>query len=281
MNRINRLFNDKPSRILSIYFTAGFPELRSTADIIRSLAEAGTDMIEIGMPFSDPMADGEVIQQSNALALKNGMNLKRLFNQIKEVRKEVGIPLLLMGYLNPVMQFGFNKFCEQCAETGIDGVILPDLPMDEYLEPISAVFGSEDKGKTDPLTVREPSLKDLFEKTDLQNVFLISPQTSHERISRIDSLSAGFIYMVSSSSTTGVKNAFSAEQISYFQRIRDMKLKNPRLIGFGISNPESFSTACKYAQGAIIGSAFVRRLANASDPVKEAGRFVREIKLSN
>jgi tryptophan synthase alpha chain len=238
MNRINQIFEYKTGNILSVYFTAGYPAVDDTTGIIKSLAHAGADMIEIGIPFSDPMADGPVIQQSSDRALKNGMSLKLLFTQLKDIRKAVNVPLLLMGYLNPVMQYGMERFCHDCAETGIDGIILPDLPLEVYREDYQSVF----------------------EKHNLHNIFLISPQTSSERVHKIDDVSRGFIYMVSSSSTTGVKGGFTPEQTTYFERIRNMKLASPALIGFGISNHESFATACKFAQGTIIGSAFVKIL---------------------
>jgi tryptophan synthase alpha chain len=256
MNRINRLFQNNPENVLSVYFTAGYPALNSTAEIIQSLSLAGVDMIEIGIPFSDPLADGPVIQSSSAQALKNGMSLKLLFDQLKFIRKKTGIPLLLMGYLNPVLQFGMENFCTYCAETGIDGVILPDLPVDVYEKEYITVF--EEKG--------------------LHHIFLLSPQTKPERIRKIDNLSRGFIYMVSSSSTTGVKTSFSPEQVEYFGRIHAMMLKNPTLIGFGISNTDSFKTACRYSSGAIIGSAFVNMLGERGYSETEIRRFVQEIR---
>lgn len=255
MNRINRLFQNKPGQILSVYFTAGYPVLNSTAEIIQSLSDAGVDMIEIGIPFSDPLADGPVIQLSSTQALKNGMSLKLLFDQLKFIRNTTEIPLLLMGYLNPVLQFGMEKFCSYCAETGIDGIILPDLPVAVYEKEYITVF--EEKG--------------------LHNIFLLSPQTKPERIRKIDSISRGFIYMVSSSSTTGVKTGFSPEQVEYFNRIHAMTLKNPTLIGFGISNNDSFNTACRYSRGAIIGSAFVNMVGEKGYSETEIRKFVQEI----
>jgi tryptophan synthase alpha chain len=255
MNRINRLFEQKPGNILSVYYTAGYPSLDSTAFIIKTLAKAGTDMIEIGIPFSDPMADGPVIQKSSDRALKNGMKLSLLFEQLQDIRKEVTIPLLMMGYLNPVMQFGMENFCHNCREAGIDGVILPDLPLDLYLE----------------------EYKNIFEHHGLHMVFLISPQTAENRIHLIDKVSHGFIYMVSASSTTGVKKEFSPAQVEYFKRIKDMKLRNPRLIGFGISSHDTFSVACRYAHGAIIGSAFIKALEGVGDLEERIKRFCRRI----
>lgn len=256
MNRINHLFETRSGNILSIYFTAGYPELHDTAGIIRSLARAGTDMIEIGIPFSDPMADGPVIQQSSDRALKNGMSLKLLFDQLKDIRQEVDIPLLLMGYLNPVLQYGMERFSHDCEATGIDGIILPDLPLEVYLGEFEI----------------------FFHRHNLHNIFLISPQTSAARIRKIDNTSGGFIYLVSSSSTTGVKGSFTNEQTTYFERVRAMKLENPALIGFGISSHESFAAACKYARGAIIGSAFVKMLGGRGYSEKSVSEFVREIK---
>lgn len=236
MNRIDNLFNAKRENILSIYFTAGFPLIDSTTDILQNLSKAGVDMVEIGMPFSDPLADGPVIQGSNAKALQNGMSLKMLFKQLKNVRREIHIPLLLMGYINPVLKFGIEEFCLQCHKVGIDGVIIPDLPIEIYIE----------------------KYQNLFKKYDIRNILLITPQTSAERIKMIDGITGGFIYMVSSSSTTGIKGEFSDDQNSYFNKIRNMNLKNPRLIGFGISDAVSFNVACKIAEGVIIGSAFIK-----------------------
>ena len=221
-----------------MYFTAGYPELEDTVPIIAELEKNGVDLIEVGMPFSDPVADGPVIQNSSNIALGNGMSIKKLFEQLKEVRAQVKIPLILMGYLNPVIQFGVEAFCKKCQEIGIDGLILPDLPLAVYQE----------------------EYKDIFEKYGLHNILLITPQTSEKRVKEIDEASSGFIYMVSSSSTTGIKNSVAEFQQEYFERIKQMKLKNPCVIGFGISNAETFQNACKYASGAIIGSAFVKAL---------------------
>ena len=223
MNRINKLFQHKSSRILSVYFTAGYPGLNDTVTIIKELAGNGADLIEIGIPFSDPMADGPVIQKSNDVALKNGMNLHLLFEQLSDIRSQVDIPLIMMGYLNPVIQYGIENFCEKCRETGIDGVILPDLPLDIFVEEYQPVF----------------------EKNGLHAIFLITPQTGEKRIRMIDEISRGFIYMVSSSSTTGVREGFGKEQLDYFLRIKNMQLKNPRLVGFGISNATTFNQACE------------------------------------
>ncbi len=255
MNRINQLFANNSKNILSIYFTAGHPELNTTVELIQTLEKSGVQMIEIGMPFSDPLADGPVIQQSAQKALANGMNLKELFQQLKDIRKTVQIPLLLMGYLNPVMFYGMENFCRDCQQAGIDGVILPDLPMEEF----------------------EAEYKTMFEKYDMKFIFLISPQTSDERLRKIDNLSNGFIYMVSSSATTGAKGSITTTQTDYFKRVNALNLKNPLVVGFGISNKETFNEVCKYANGAIIGSAFVRMLDAAKDWRKETEEFVRGI----
>jgi tryptophan synthase alpha chain len=257
MNRIDQLFHDKQGNILSLYFTAGHPALNSTTGIIKTLARAGADMVEIGIPFSDPMADGPVIQQSSDKALKNGMSLSILFRQLRDIRNEVSIPLLMMGYLNPVMQFGLDNFCRHCLETGIDGVILPDLPLDLYLE----------------------EYRETMKQYELHPVFLMSPQTDNDRIRLIDQTSGGFIYMVSSSSTTGKRDSFSPEQIGYFERINGMNLKTPRLIGFGISSRETFSMACKYARGAIIGSAFIKMLDSKGDDEASIRSFIQSIRI--
>ncbi len=253
MNRIQtKLREDK--KLLSIYFTAGYPNIDDTVTIIKGLEKNGVDMIEIGLPFSDPLADGPTIQASSTQALKNGMTTEVLFNQLKDIRKTVNIPLIIMGYFNPMFQYGVETFCKKCQDIGIDGLIIPDLPVDVYHEEYQAVF----------------------EKYGLINVFLITPQTSDERIRYIDSISNGFIYMVSSASTTGTQSGFGEEQTNYFERIGSMKLKNPQIIGFGISNNETFSQATQHAKGAIIGSAFVKYVTNA-DGIKTIGSFVKSI----
>jgi tryptophan synthase alpha chain len=237
MNRIQqKLQEDK--KLLSIYFTAGYPSLNDTVNIIQDLEKNGVDMIEIGLPFSDPLADGPTIQASSTQALKNGMTTEILFNQLKDIRKTVNIPLIIMGYFNPMLQYGVEAFCEKCQEIGIDGLIIPDLPVDVYHDDYKAIF----------------------EKYGLINVFLITPQTSVERINFIDSISNGFIYMVSSASVTGSQSGFGEEQTNYFKRIAEMNLKNPQIIGFGISDNKTFTQATKYAKGAIIGSAFIKHL---------------------
>lgn len=237
MNRINKkLLEDK--KLLSIYFTAGFPELNDTISIIQDLEKNGVDMIEIGLPFSDPLADGPTIQASSTQALKNGMTTALLFEQLESIRESVSIPLLIMGYFNPILQYGVEAFCQKCEDIGIDGLIIPDLPVDVYHE----------------------KYKSIFEAHGLVNVFLITPQTSEDRIRFIDSISNGFIYMVSSASTTGAKTGFGDEQTAYFERIGDMNLNNPQIVGFGISNNETFTQATKFSNGAIIGSAFIKHL---------------------
>ncbi|MDO6758644.1 tryptophan synthase subunit alpha [Tamlana sp. 2_MG-2023] len=239
MNRINKkLSEDK--KLLSIYFTAGYPNINDTVSIIQDLEKNGVDIIEIGLPFSDPLADGPTIQASSTQALKNGMTTEVLFNQLKDIRKTVNIPLIIMGYFNPMFQYGVEAFCKKCQEIGIDGLIIPDLPVDVYHEQYQAIF----------------------EQYGLRNIFLITPQTNDERIRYIDSISNGFIYMVSSASTTGSQSGFGDEQTQYFKRIADMNLKNPQVIGFGISNNETFIQATQYAKGAIIGSAFVKHVSN-------------------
>jgi len=256
MNRIDRLFKEKQDNILSVYFTAGYPFLDSTTVIINALADAGADMVEIGMPFSDPMADGPVIQRSNDTALQNGMSLKLLFRQLQGIRKKVEMPILLMGYLNPVIQFGVENFCRQCKETGVDGVILPDLPPIVFLEEYAT----------------------LFEKYDLYNILLISPQSDNDRIRVIDKISRGFIYIVSSSSVTGVKGVLSDEQLSYFKRVNELNLQNPGLVGFGISNHETFINVCKHARGGIIGSAFVKMLGEEREVSDKIYQFKKSIR---
>ncbi len=237
-NRINQLFTKKKNNILSIYFTAGYPNLTDTVQIVQQLEQSGVDLIELGIPFSDPSADGPTIQKSNEQALRNGMSLHLLFDQLKDIRNTVTIPLILMGYVNPVLQFGVEAFCKKCNEAGIDGVILPDLPVEEY----------------------KSRYQNIFKKYNLINIFLISPQTSNERIQWIDKASEGFIYMVSSSSTTGAGKKAEDFKTDYFSRIETLNLNNPRLIGFGISDRSTFNKACQYASGAIIGSAFVSAL---------------------
>lgn len=256
MNRLSQLFTRKHQDILNIYFTAGYPALESTIPIIRSLAEAGADLIEVGIPYSDPMADGETIQQSGMQALQNGMTLKVLFRQIAEARQHTEVPLVLMGYFNQVMQYGMQRFVEAAAEAGVDGLILPDLPAYEY----------------------ERDFRRLAEASDIQVSFLITPQTTDERIREIAASSTGFIYVVSSSSITGGSSEISNRQRKYFERITALDLPNPKLIGFGISDAATFRTACEYFQGAIIGSAFIRALKGQQGREEEVSReFVESI----
>ncbi|GAA3514849.1 tryptophan synthase subunit alpha [Aquimarina addita] len=239
MNRINqKLATDK--KLLSIYFTAGYPAIDDTVKIIQDLEKSGVDMIEIGLPFSDPLADGPTIQDSSTAALKNGMTSKLLFEQLKDIRQSVSIPLIIMGYFNPMMQYGVEAFCAKCQEIGIDGLIIPDLPVAEYHE----------------------HYQETFEKYGLINVFLITPQTSEERIRFIDSVSNGFIYMVSSASVTGSTSGFGNTQEAYFDRIHAMNLNAPQIVGFGISDHKTFTQATKTTKGAIIGSAFIKHLTN-------------------
>ena len=252
MNRINKkLKEDK--KLLSIYFTAGYPKINDTVSIIENLEKSGVDMIEIGLPFSDPLADGPTIQASSTQALKNGMTSDVLFNQLKDIRKSVSIPLIIMGYFNPMLQYGVEAFCEKCKEVGIDGLIIPDLPVDVYND----------------------NYKSTFEKYGLINVFLITPQTSDERIRYIDSVSNGFIYMVSSASVTGSNSGFGDAQTNYFKRIADMKLNNPQIVGFGISDNETFTQATQHAKGAIIGSAFIKHVTN--NGTHSIDKFVKSI----
>lgn len=254
-NRINKLFQEKDRNILSVYFTAGYPNLIDTVPVIKELVKNGVDLIEIGMPFSDPVADGPVIQHSSLVALQNGMSVQKLFDQLRDIRQSIDIPLILMGYVNPVLQYGVEAFCEKCNEIGIDGLIIPDLPLSVY----------------------EEEYKAIFEANNLHNIFLITPQTSDERLRKIDEVSSGFIYMVSSNSTTGAKEVVSDFQNSYFERISKFGLKNPRLIGFGISNAKTFQNACQYANGAIIGSAFVNTLGVNLPLETKVSQFVKTI----
>lgn len=256
MNRIAQLFSEKKEQVLNIYFTAGYPNLDDTESIILALEAAGVDLIEVGMPYSDPMADGPTIQESGQIALANGMTLPILFEQIAAVRQKTNIPLILMGYFNQVMQYGEVAFLQKCSEVGIDGLILPDLPVREY----------------------EAYFKNLVEAAGLSVSFLITPQTSEDRIRKIDQLTKGFIYMVSNASITGAKKEITGKQVAYFERIRHMNLKSPRLIGFGISNYQTFSTACDYANGAIIGSAYINALKEGKDIGQTTSQFVQQVR---
>ena len=253
MNRINKVFNKKKN-LLSIYFTAGFPEINDTLKIIEELDKSQVDMIEIGLPFSDPLADGPTIQKSSDKALSNGMTTNLLFDQLKDLRKISDIPVVIMGYFNPILQYGIEKFCSNCKDVGIDGLIIPDLPADIF----------------------KKNYKIIFEKYKLNMMFLITPQTSNKRINLIDDLSKGFIYMVSSYSVTGAKDSFDKYQIEYFKRIKKLNLSNPLLIGFGISNKKTFQTACQNSNGAIIGSAYIKYIENHG--VSKTRDFIKLIK---
>lgn len=254
MSRIKELFQTKKN-ILSIYYTAGYPGLIDTLQIAEALEQAGADLLEIGFPYSDPVADGPTIQASSKQSLDQGMDLKLLFEQLKELRKKVSIPVLLMGYVNPVLQFGVENFCKACVEVGVDGCIVPDLPMVEY----------------------EALYQPIFEQNGLTNIFLVTPQTSTDRIRKIDGLSTGFIYLLSSSATTGQHLQVSDNTEGYFSRIAEMKLSNPTMIGFGINSRETFDKACQYANGAIIGSAFVKAL-DQNDLKGSINAFMRKFK---
>ena len=254
MNRITELFEKKQKNILSIYFTAGFPHLYDTVDVIKELQANGIDLIEVGIPFSDPMADGPTIQESGTIALKNGMTVNKLFEQLANIRKDVQIPLIMMGYLNPIMQYGFENFCKKCKEVGLDGIIMPDLPFDDYMK----------------------EYKPIAEKYDIKVIMLITPETSDERVRLIDENTDGFIYMVSSAATTGAQKSFDEQKQAYFKKINSMNLRNPRLIGFGISNKATLEAAQANSSGAIIGSKFITLLKD-SESIKEA---VQELKRS-
>ena len=253
MNRINQTLN-QDKKLLSIYFTAGFPQLEDTVPILEQLQEADVDMIELGLPFSDPLADGPTIQESSTQALRNGMTTDKLFTQLVGIRARIHVPLIVMGYFNPMMQYGVERFCKRCQEVGIDGLIIPDLPADVY----------------------HTQYQNLFQQYGLLNMFLITPQTPDERIRYIDQVSEGFIYMVSSAATTGAQGSFGDTQQHYFQRIADMKLQSKLLVGFGISNAETYQSAVAHSQGAIIGSAFIKHLeANGNQSVQAFVKTIR------
>jgi len=256
MNRITQLFDTQKNDILSIYFTAGYPALNDTQPILEALQDNGVNLAEIGIPFSDPMADGVVIQRSSTQALRNGMSLRLLFEQLKGIRRTVRIPLILMGYLNPVMQYGFKAFCQSCKAVGVDGMIIPDLPFADYI----SIY------------------KPIAEKYDLKVIMLITPETSDERIRLIDRHTSGFIYMVSSAAVTGAQKDFDDAKQAYFQRINDMNLQNPRLVGFGISNKATFDAAVGNASGAIIGSKFVQLLGNTASPAEAVKKLLETIR---
>ena len=253
MNRINQTLN-QDKKLLSIYFTAGFPQLEDTVPILEQLQEADVDMIELGLPFSDPLADGPTIQESSTQALRNGMTTDKLFTQLEGIRNRIHVPMIVMGYFNPMMQYGVERFCKRCQEVGIDGLIIPDLPADVY----------------------HTQYHSLFQQYGLLNMFLITPQTPDERIRYIDQVSEGFIYMVSSAATTGAQGSFGDTQQHYFQRIADMKLQSKLLVGFGISNAETYQSAVAHSQGAIIGSAFIKHLeANGNQSVQAFVKTIR------
>jgi tryptophan synthase alpha chain len=254
MSRIQKLFAKKKHNILNVYYTAGYPQLNSTVTVMKALQDNGVDLIELGMPYSDPLADGPVIQASGSKALENGMTIAVLFEQLKDFRKEIHVPVILMGYMNPVLQYGFEKFCADASALGIDGLILPDLPEFEF----------------------ETEYGTIIKKYGLDFIFLVTPETSEERIRKLDELSSGFLYAVSSSATTGKDKDFGAVE-NYLHRLQMMKLKNPVLVGFGIKDKDTFQSACKYANGAIIGSAFIRVLGSSMDIKNSVNQFMSSI----
>ncbi|MES2891785.1 MAG: tryptophan synthase subunit alpha [Bacteroidota bacterium] len=254
MNRIDELFKRKKHNVLNVYCTAGYPALDSILPVMQSLQDNGADLVEIGMPYSDPLADGPVIQQSNMVALENGMSIHVLFEQLEALRPTIQLPVILMGYMNPILQFGLEEFCEAAAKVGVDGLILPDLPMYEF----------------------ETEYQPLFEKYDLRFIFLVTPETSEARIRKIDALSSGFLYAVSSSSTTG-NNKVISDQAGYFKKLQDLELQNPVLVGFGIKDKETFSAACEFSNGAIIGSAYIRALEGTNDLNRSTKEFLNSV----
>ncbi len=254
MNRIDQLFCEKDQRVLSVYFTAGYPRLNDTFLVLEGLQESGADLVEVGIPFSDPIADGPVIQESGSRALSQGMTLELLFSQLRDCRRSIRIPILLMGYLNPVLQYGMEPFLRRCVETGIDGVILPDLPLEEY----------------------EIQYRKLFQDQGIYLVFMITPETSPERIRAMDRATGGFLYLVSSSSTTG-KEKDLGRQFSYFDRVARMGLSHPLVAGFGIRNQKDFREACKHIQGVVIGTAFIEALSGSEDPRQATADFISGI----
>jgi tryptophan synthase alpha chain len=255
MSRIQELFKQKKNNVLNVYCTAGYPQLQSTVPVMKALQDSGVDMIELGMPYSDPLADGPVIQASSTQALANGMTIAQLFEQLRGFRKEVYVPVILMGYMNPVLQYGFEKFCQHAADAPVDGLILPDLPEYEF----ETEYGA------------------IIQRYGLNFIFLVTPETSEERIRKLDSLSTGFLYAVSSSSTTGKDKDMNAVN-NFLQRLQNMQLKNPVLVGFGIKDKATFQQACAHANGAIIGTAFIKALENASDVAATTKKFITDIK---
>jgi len=254
MSRLKNTFHQPGKKALNVYCTAGYPQLNSTLEVMKALEHNGASIIELGMPYSDPLADGPVIQHSGSVALANGMTIKKLFEQLKDFRKEISIPVILMGYMNPVLQYGFEKFCADAAAVGIDGLILPDLPEYEF----ETEYGA------------------IIKKYNLDFIFLVTPETSEERIKKLDSLSTGFLYAVSSSSTTG-SDKKTTDPKEYLLRLRSMKLKNPILVGFGISNKKTFDAVCELADGGIIGSAYIKALENSTDVTKDTATFLKSI----
>lgn len=255
MEKLKSLLKRKKD-LLSVYFTAGFPNIESTTKVLKSLEKAGVDFVEIGMPYSDPLADGPVIQNSSTRALENGMSLKKLFEQLSSLPGKISMPIILMGYLNPVLKFGVEKFIEQCKSNNVSGLILPDLPYETYRE----------------------EYQELFTKNGISNIFLITPQTPEERVRNLDKASTSFIYMVSSAAVTGARDGLSSNQIEYFERINEMGLSTPRIVGFGISNHQSYSDVCQHAHGAIVGSAFIKHLEQSGDDEEGIINFIKELK---
>jgi len=254
MNRLEELFTRKKSNVLNVFCTAGFPQLNSTLEVMKTLQDNGADIIEIGMPYSDPLADGPVIQASNTTALQNGMTMQLLFEQLRDFRKEIYVPVILMGNINPVLQFGFENFCKQCASLPVDGIILPDLPEYEF----------------------ENEYGEIIKRYGLSFIFLITPETSEERIKKLDALSTGFLYAVSSSSTTGNKKDF-IEVEKYLQRLKSMNLKNPILVGFGVKDKQSFESASKHSNGAIIGTAYIKAIEHTDNIEQDTKEFLQSV----
>jgi len=254
MNRIEELFFKKRKNVLNIYCTAGYPHLDSTIEVMKALQDNGADIIELGVPYSDPLADGPVIQQSSSIALANGMTITRLFEQLKDLREQIHLPVILMGYMNPVLQYGFERFCADAAAVGINGLILPDLPVYEFETEYGAIIN----------------------KYALDFIFLVTPETPDERIIKLDSLSKGFLYAVSSSGTTGNNKPLEVQE-SYFKKLQDMNLKNPVLVGFGIKDKITFRSACRYSNGAVIGSAYINVLVDTGDIPLVTKEFLKDI----